>query len=161
MSVLPARKWRAAHKSRAPRGKQAVVQRNRIWLVANARGMKWLQKVHSSHVTSLGTTQTPRTPPHSLWQVRVARTTRWSLPLSSRSHPEPSFPRTAAFPLRLRNAAPHAAQAIILFSRTSRAPPPCRRCRPGRVWLRGLPCGRLIDPAPPSSCCSAFIDDLE
>ena len=70
-----------------------------LWLVANARGMKWLQKVHSSHVTSLGTTQTPRTPPNSLWQVRVARTTRWSVRLSTSSLSAASSSSSAASPV--------------------------------------------------------------
>ena len=81
-------------------------------LVASLLGIIRSQNVHLSHVTSRGTPQTPCTPPHSLWQVPVASPGLRGVRLSSWSHPEPSFPRTAASPVRSDCFAPVGVQVI-------------------------------------------------
>ena len=71
-----------------------------------------MEIVHFCSLTARGTPLTPRTPPHSLWQVPVARPGLRGLRLSSWSHPEPSFPRTAASPVRSDCFAPVGVQVI-------------------------------------------------
>ena len=73
---------------------------------------KWLEIVQKCSLTARGTPLTPRTPPHSLWQVPVATPGLRGVRLSSWSHPEPSFPRTAASPVRSDCFAPVGVQVI-------------------------------------------------
>ena len=67
-----------------------------------------------------------KTPPHSFRRVSVARSTRWTVRLSSRSHPVPSTSSSAASPMRLRTLAPAGVQG-------NHAPAaPARLCRAAR-----------------------------
>ena len=115
-------------------------------------------------LTARGTPLTPRTPPHSLWQVPVATPGLRGVRLSSWSHPEPSFPRTAASPVRSDCFAPVGVQVIhepaapVRLCRTASGA--VQRCLPHQVQLPALLCRCLLGPSSPAPCCTPVGDDI-